>query len=134
LPITSKALAKLLLNRILPLVEDNSLISNHQFHFRQRHSPIEQTRRILQKINEALETKQYCSTAFLDISQAFDKYGMPTTAQLRLFLPLNCFLILKSYLHSRYFFVKIENYHAELFLVNAGVHQGSVLGPLTYLL
>jgi hypothetical protein len=27
-------------------------------------------------INEALENKQYCSAAILDISQAFEKYGI----------------------------------------------------------
>jgi hypothetical protein len=55
------------------MVENNRLISNHQFGFRQRHSTIEQTHRIVRKINEALENNQYCSAAFLDISQAFDE-------------------------------------------------------------
>jgi hypothetical protein len=43
LSITSEVFEKLILKRILPLVEDDSLISNHQFGFRQRHSTIEQT-------------------------------------------------------------------------------------------
>jgi hypothetical protein len=55
------------------MVENNRLIPNHQFGFRQRESAIEQTHRIVQRINEALDNKQCCSAAFLDISQAFDK-------------------------------------------------------------
>jgi hypothetical protein len=43
------------------MVENDRLISNHELSFRQRHSVIEQTLRILGRINEA----------FLDISQAF---------------------------------------------------------------
>jgi ribosomal protein L20 len=55
------------------LFNNNRLIPNHQFSFRQRHSTKEQMHKIIQRINEALENKQYCSAAFLDISQAFDK-------------------------------------------------------------
>jgi hypothetical protein len=37
LPILSKIFQKLLLKSIFPMVENNRLISNHQFGFRQRH-------------------------------------------------------------------------------------------------
>jgi hypothetical protein len=73
LPIVSKVFGKLLLKRLLPVVGNNKLIPNHQFGFRQKHSTKEQMHQIVQRINEALENKQYCSAAFLDISQAFDK-------------------------------------------------------------
>jgi hypothetical protein len=65
LPIVSKVFEKILLNRILPLVDSNSPIPAHQFGFRKRHSTIEQTHRV--------ENKQYCSAAVLYISQAFEK-------------------------------------------------------------
>jgi hypothetical protein len=55
------------------MVENNRLIPNLQFGFRPRHSKKEQTHRIVQRINETLETNRYRSAAFLDISQAFDK-------------------------------------------------------------
>jgi hypothetical protein len=42
LPIVSKVFEKLLFKRLLPVVENNRLIPNHQFGFRQRHSTIEQ--------------------------------------------------------------------------------------------
>jgi hypothetical protein len=41
LPLVSKVFEKLLLSRLLPLIATNSLIPNHQFGFRSRHSTIQ---------------------------------------------------------------------------------------------
>jgi hypothetical protein len=54
--------------------------------------------------------------------------------KLRQALPLNYFLLLKSYLHNRHFRVKVGDDYSELTSILAGVPQGSVLGPLLYLL
>jgi hypothetical protein len=95
LPIVSKVLENILLKRLLPLVDKNCLIPAYQFGFRKRHSTIEQTHRVVQRIHKALENKQYCSAAFLDISQAFDKvWHTGLLYKLRQTLPLNYFLFL----------------------------------------
>jgi hypothetical protein len=59
------------------MFEINGFIPNHQFCFRERHSTIEQSHPVVQRIIVSLENKQYCSAAFLDISKKIDKYGMP---------------------------------------------------------
>jgi hypothetical protein len=43
LPIVSKVFEKFLLKRLLRMVENNGLILNHQFDFRQRYFTIKQT-------------------------------------------------------------------------------------------
>jgi hypothetical protein len=135
LPILSKIYEKLLLYHLLPIIEHRGLIPNHQFGFRRCHSTIQQTHRLIHKINDALEAKQYCSAAFLDISQAFDKVWHPGLLhKLRQTLPLNYYLILKSYLHIRHFQVHIQDTYTNLLPIHAGVPQESVLGPLLYLL
>jgi retron-type reverse transcriptase len=133
--IVSKLFEKLLLKRLLPLIEHNKLIPTHQFGFRRRHSTIEQMHRIIHRINDAFEHKAYCSAAFLDISQAFDKvWHTRLLYKLRQSLPLNYFFLLQSYLHNRHFFVKIASTHHTLPPIQAGVPQSSVLEPLLFLM
>jgi hypothetical protein len=74
LPIASKVTEKLL-KRLLSLVEHANLIPNHSFGFRPRHSTIEQTHRLICILNDTLDNSQYCSAAFLDISQASDDHS-----------------------------------------------------------
>jgi hypothetical protein len=73
----SKIFEKAVLKRLHPILEDNGILPDHQFGFRQKHSTIEQVHRITEIINGTLEKKQYCSAAFLDITQAFDKVWHP---------------------------------------------------------
>jgi hypothetical protein len=62
----------------------------------------------------------YCS--ILDIYQAFDKvWHIGHLYMLRLSLPLNYFLVLTFYLHSRHFILKVEPEFTEISPANAGV-------------
>jgi hypothetical protein len=73
LPILSKLFEKIFLTRLQPLLHAQRAIPDHQFCFRQKHATIEQVHRVTNVITEALESHKYCTAAFLDISQAFDK-------------------------------------------------------------
>jgi hypothetical protein len=57
LPILSKVFEKLLFHRLIHIVENELMLPEHQFGFRHRHSTIQQTHRIANKINEAIQTK-----------------------------------------------------------------------------
>jgi hypothetical protein len=73
LPILSKLFEKLLLKRILPIVDTANILPNSQFSFRNSHSTVHQVHRLVDNISYALEEKLYCTGAFLDVSQAFDR-------------------------------------------------------------
>jgi len=90
--------------------------------------------RIVNHIRDSLEEKKMCASVFLDIEQAFDKvWHQGLLYKLRKKLPDEIFLILNSYINDRCFQVKIENTLSQYHPVQAGVPQGSVLGPLLYL-
>ncbi|KAL0107445.1 hypothetical protein PUN28_015783 [Cardiocondyla obscurior] len=73
LPTISKLFEKLLLKRIIPIMEQAQLIPQHQFGFRRNHSTIDQVHRVTHIIEKALEEGKYCPAVFLDVAQAFDK-------------------------------------------------------------
>jgi Reverse transcriptase (RNA-dependent DNA polymerase) len=135
LPVISKLFEKLLLKRLKPIIERKKLIPTHQFGFRNNHSTIDQIHRIITIIENTLENKKVCSTVFLDVAQAFDKVWHEGLIQkLKKFLPRQFVEILQSYITDRFFRVKQEEAYSDLKEIKAGVPQGSVLGPILYLL
>lgn len=135
LPIMSKIFEKILLRRMYPIIDNQNLIPNHQFGFRTQHSTIDQVHRITSVIESALEDKKVCSAVFLDVAQAFDKvWHEGLIHKIKSMFSKQMSKILESYLTDRYFRIKQEDAYSELKAIGAGVPQGSVLGPVLYLL
>lgn len=135
LPTMSKLFEKLLKHKLTPILNDNDCIPNHQFGFRSLHSTIEQTHRVVQVIRKAFEEKKYCSALFIDVSQAFDKvWHDGLLNKLKINLPINLFNLLEKYITGRHFMIKEGNYLSSPQPIGAGVPQGSILGPILYLI
>ncbi|GBP16729.1 Probable RNA-directed DNA polymerase from transposon BS [Eumeta japonica] len=133
LSVQGKIFERMLLNRMRAHLSD--VIPQHQFGFREKHGTIEQIHRITDIISRTLEFKQFCSAVFLDISQAFDRvWHEGLLYKIKKLLPHSFFPILKSYLQGRCFEVKYNNENSPLQKINSGVPQGSILGPVLYLI
>jgi len=134
-PISSKVFEKLLLKRLRSDVDLSALLPDYQFGFRTGHSTIHQKHRVVHEIAKGLEGQQLCTAAFLDVAQAFDKvWHTGLLYKLKTTLPGPYYLLLKTYLHSRYFQVKYSSSYSTCHEVLSGVPQGSVIGPLLYLI
>jgi hypothetical protein len=135
LPTISKVLEKLTLKIINKDLNPQDWIPNQQFAFQQAHSTLQQCHRITDVINKVMENQQYCTAAFLDVSQAFDKVCHPGLLfQIKSVLPSSYFSLLKLYLNERHFERKFNGESSSRFHIHSSVPQGSILGPLLYVL
>jgi len=135
LPALSKLFERLFIKRLSKIIAAKNIIPSHQFGFRKSHSTIDQVHRIVNSIEDALEKKKVCSAIFLDVSQAFDKVWHPGLLhKIQNMLPKKYCELIASYLTMRFFRIKQESCYSSLHQINAGVPQGSILGPLLYLL
>ena len=135
LPILSKLFEKMLLTKLQYVLDEKNILPNHQFGFRNQHGTVEQVHRIVNTIKTGLDERKYCSAVFLDIAQAFDKVWQDgLVLKISKLLPQKFHTVLKSYLSNRKFYVKVNETQTKLYNISAGVPQGSVLGPVLYLL
>ncbi|KAL4090171.1 hypothetical protein QTP88_025070 [Uroleucon formosanum] len=133
LPFFSKVLEKLILKRINPIINNSETIPNTQFGFRNQHSTIHQINRSTDSIASALEKKQYCTAAFLDVAQAFDRvWHDGLLYKLKKILPPTFYLFFKSYLHERQFAVRYRSSLSDQSEIQAGVPQGAIAAPLLF--
>ena len=113
----------------------NNLLFKYQSGFRPGHSTPFQLIDIFHHICQSFDQKQYSCMIFCDISKAFDKvWHKGLLFKLRQNgIKGNLLAWICNYLASRKQRVQINSSTSSLLSVNAGVPQGSVLGPLLFL-
>jgi hypothetical protein len=78
--------------------------------------------RLTHKIYHALDNKEYCTSTFLDATQAFDKVWHPGLLyKIQKFLPDIYYPILKSYLYDREFRIRINDTTSKNYAIKSGV-------------
>ena len=136
LPIFSKVYEKLRHKRLYSFLKDHKIIYPLQFGFQENHSIDHALISMTEEIRSTLDNKKYGCGIFIDLQKAFDTvnheillaklehYGIRGNA-------LNWF---KSYLSGRKQYVSINGCDSNVMEITCGVPQGSVLGPLLFLI
>ena len=131
-----KILEKPMYKRFYTFLNNNSIIYILQFGFRQQYPTSHALINITENIRKALDDGNIGCGVFVNLQKAFD-----TVDHQILSAKLNHYGIhgvsndwFKSYLFNRSQYVSINEYESGLAAINCGVPQGSVLGPLLFLL
>ena len=132
----NKILEKLMFQRLYTFLEKNKCIYDLQFGFRQNHSTNHALLSMTQEIKDTIEKGKIAIGVFVDFQKAFD-----TVNHQILLRKLHHYGIrgsandwFKSYLTKRRQCVSINGTTSESLYTKHGVPQGSVLGPLLFLI
>ena len=131
-----KVFEKILFNRMMSFVRKNKILSEKQYGFRPKHSCVHALIDFTEKLRKNMDNKLTSQACFIDLSKAFDTIKHE---RLRSNLEFCGFRgkfpnLIKSYLANRYEFVELDRCWSEKKMIKYGVPQGSVFGPLLFLI
>ena len=136
LSVVSKVFEKLLNNRIVDHLEKCGLFSDFQYGFRSSRSTADLLTVVSDRIARAFNRSGATRAVALDISKAFDRvWHAGLLHKLKSYgISGQIFGLISSFLSNRQLRVVLDGKSSQEYPVNAGVPQGSILGPTLFLL
>ena len=132
----SKIFEKVVFEQLYKYFQEHKLFFNSQYGFRKLHSTQYAALELIDRTMHDIDNKHVSLALYMDMSKAFD-----TLDHSILIHKLHCYGIknselgwFESYLRNRTQYVEINHIASDLLLVKTGVPQGSILGPLLFLI
>lgn len=140
----SKLIELVIYTRLVNFIDKHDILSTSQHGFRKGKSTTTAIFNFLNKIYESVDNKQYTIGIFYDLSKAFDTINHELLLNKLSMIGINGVAnnLLRSYLSNRLQFVSlrhetdssVDSVSSDLIKNNCGVPQGSILGPLLFIL
>lgn len=136
LPVVSKIFERILYDRLSEYLTEKQILIDEQYGFRPKCNTLTAAIDLISKIKTNIDKKNIAIGIFIDLKKAFD-----TVSHEKLILKLKdigidgpALSIFKSYLENRSQIVKIDNFMSSPQNISYGIPQGSILGPLLFLI
>jgi hypothetical protein len=136
LSVFSKIFEILIRKRLDSFLQTNNIISKNQFGFLKKSSTSSAASNLVNEITSRINSKLKTACLFVDLRKAFDCLRYSTLSEIlhNIGIRGHARLLLMSYLSNRQQFVACDGAQSSLKQVLGGIPQGSVLGPLLFLL
>ena len=136
LPLISKLIEKIIHQQTQKYLSDHNILYKYQSGFRTNHSTDTCLSYLNDKILKGFDEGKITGMILIDLQKAFDTIDHKVLLGKLVYLGFSESAIswFKSYLLNRSFIVNVENDYSDPGELNCGVPQGSILGPLLFLL
>jgi retron-type reverse transcriptase len=136
LSVFSKIFEKLMLIRMLKFIYKHNLLFASQHGFRTSHSTNTAIIEVVDNITKCIDNSSHVAGFFIDICKAFDSLSHKILLN-KLYhygfrgISLDWF---SNYLSHRYQYIQHDNLSSNFCFIETGVPQGSILGPILFLI
>ena len=136
LPLVSKIIERIIFEQTQIFLDDNKILYNFQSGFRRNHSTDFCLSYLTDKVLKGFDSGLLTGMILIDLQKAFDTIDHKILLNKMTFLGFSPDTIkwFESYLSDRSFQVSLENSFSNPAKITCGVPQGSILGPLLFLL